>query len=345
MRKKRIFLGGYINHLNAQNINCKSLALHLNKNKYEVRTLVLGSLNIPKIKGVSFYKVSNFLFPISNTISFIKAVIWADVCYFPKHQFTPRIALKIAPYFDVKVFTTIEGNMCDTTRVNMIDNFGGLNVMRRYFQLIPNIFGITKNIIKNANCGVLLNKDPLFLGVDKQEFYFGNTRKSLKNIIFVGSLIARKEVQELINLAKCFPELIFNIVGDGPEKNKLKSNSGENVIFHNKLNRKELCFLLKDMDLHFLPSKSEGFPKVILETASASIPSVLYDSYGASDWIVNNEDGFIISSFDQVQILIKNLLENPKLLPQCSAKALMLADRFDWKNLIINWEKIIDNLK
>ena len=152
-------------------------------------------------------------------------------------------------------------------------------------------------------------------------------------------------MHELINLAKCFPELIINIVGDGPEKDKLKSNSGENVIFHNKLNRKELSFLLKDMDLHFLPSKSEGFPKVILEVASASIPSLLYDSYGASDWIINNEDGFIISSFDQVQIIIANLLHHPELLSQCSTKVLMLADRFDWKNLIIKWEKTIDNLK
>ena len=79
MRKKKIFLGGYINHINAQNINCKSIAYHLNKEKYNVKTLVLGNDNIPQIKGVSYYNVSTFSYSISNTVAFIRAIIWADV--------------------------------------------------------------------------------------------------------------------------------------------------------------------------------------------------------------------------------------------------------------------------
>tara|TARA_B100001250_G_scaffold40975_1_gene32437 strand:- start:19830 stop:20867 length:1038 start_codon:yes stop_codon:yes gene_type:complete len=345
MKKKRIFLGGYINHLSAQNINCKSIATHLNKNKYEVRTLVLGDSGFPKIEGVKLYKVSNVLFSISNTISFVRAVIWSDICYLPKHQYTPKIALKIASYIGVKVFTTIEGNLCDTTRKNMIDNFGGLNVMRQYFSLIPNIFGITKHIIENANCGIQLGEEPLFLGVEKQDFYFVKKARPLKNLIFIGSLIERKEAREIIELAKYFPELTFNIVGDGPLKERLKSDCGNNVTFYNRLDHKQLSILLQDMDLHFLPSKSEGFPKVILEAASASIPSVLYDSYGASDWVINNENGFIVSSFDQIHSLINDLLDNPKLLLECSEKVLILAEQFDWKNQIVNWEKRIENLK
>ena len=69
-------------------------------------------------------------------------------------------------------------------------------------------------------------------------------------------------------MSSYFPEISFNVVGDGPERKRLKSISGDNVIFHNKLNHECLSKLLRDMDLHFLPSKSEGFPKVVLETAS-----------------------------------------------------------------------------
>ena len=43
--RKKIFLGAYINVINAQNINCKSIAFHLDKNKYSVKTLVLGDKN------------------------------------------------------------------------------------------------------------------------------------------------------------------------------------------------------------------------------------------------------------------------------------------------------------
>ena len=48
---------------------------------------------------------------------------------------------------------------------------------------------------------------------------------------------------------------------------RLKSIVGKNVKFYNSLNHDELSKLLKSMDLNFLPSISEGFPKVILETA------------------------------------------------------------------------------
>ena len=345
MRKKKIFLGGYINHLSAQNINCKSIALHLDKDKYNVRTLVLGNMNIPKIKEVSFYKVSNFLFSISNTFSFVKGIVWADVCYVPKHQFTPRIALKIAPFFGTKLFTTIEGNMCDKSRVNMINSFGTLYNMIKYFSLIPNIFGITNHIIKNANCGVQLNKKPLFLGVEKQFFLNNRSRSELKNIVFIGSLIKRKNVNEFVELAVFFPDLIFNIVGNGPLKAELEFISTSNVVFHNKLNHTDLSILLQDMDLHFLPSKSEGFPKVILEAACASVPSVVYDSYGASDWLLDLEDGFIISNFNEIKILIANLIKNPKILVDCSEKVVVLTDRFNWENIIIDWENTIDNLR
>ena len=62
MRKKKIFLGAYINHINAQNINCKSIAIHLDKEKYEVKTLLLGKNNIPDISGVKYIIISFHIF-------------------------------------------------------------------------------------------------------------------------------------------------------------------------------------------------------------------------------------------------------------------------------------------
>ena len=99
------------------------------------------------------------------------------------------------------------------------------------------------------------------------------------------------------------------------------------------------------MDLHFLPSRSEGFPKVVLETASSSIPSILYDDYGADSWIDHTENGFVVSNFEEVKSTIDNLIENPELLIRNSENVLELAEKFDWKIIIKSWEKVIDNLK
>jgi len=343
--KKKIFLGAYINVINAQNINCKSIALHLDKNKYLIKTLVLGDKNIENLNNVSFIKVSTLRYKTSNLLAFIKGVLWADVCYFPKHQSTPILALKIANLLNKKIFTTIEGNMCDTRKKSMIESFKTLENMISYFSKIPNIFGITPHLILSSNCGVLINKNPLYLGVERNDFKNTSLKNKVNNLVFIGSLIRRKNLDAILDLAKHYKRITFNIIGDGPLKKELENKSTTNVIFFGKLNHYEISNHLQKMDLHILLSRSEGFPKVILETASLAIPSILYDDYGADSWIKHSENGFVVSTFEEVKSTIDNLIENPELLRHNSENVLKIAEKFDWKIIIKNWEKVINNLK
>ena len=86
------------------------------------------------------------------------------------------------------------------------------------------------------------------------------------------------------------------------------------------------------------------FKSIILEAASTGIPSVVYDSYGASEWMDNKKNGFVVSAFKQVEELIHELIENPALLDKVSKNTQELAHRFDWKNIINDWEKVIVDL-
>ena len=63
--------------LNSQNINCKSISLYLNKEKYQVKSLVLGSKNIPKLDGVSYFRVSSFLFFFKFNLKIYKICVSA----------------------------------------------------------------------------------------------------------------------------------------------------------------------------------------------------------------------------------------------------------------------------
>lgn len=343
--KKKIFLGAYINVINAQNINCKSIASHLDKKKYSVKTLVLGDENIESLDAVSCIKVSILGYKISNFVAFIKGMLWADVCYFPKHQSTPKLILKIANFLDKKIFTTIEGNMCDTSKKSMVESFGSLENMKSYLSMIPNIFGITPHLILSSNCGVKINNYPLFLGVDKSIFSNNVIKNRVENLVFIGSLIKRKNLNDILDLAKHFKNITFNIIGDGPLKDKLKKKSTPNVHFFGELNSYDISNLLQNMDLHILLSRSEGFPKVILETASSAIPSLLYNDYGADRWINHSENGFVVSTFEEVKDTIDSLIKSPALLRKNSENVLELAEKFDWKIIIKSWEKVIDNLK
>ena len=206
MKKKKIFLGAYINYLNAQNINCKSIATHLDKSKYDVKTLIISESESIELQNVQIIKVRNT--KLSIFYAFLSGLIWADVVYLPKHQTTPRILLRINKIIGTKLFTTIEGNMCDTSKRSMIDSFNGVKNMQNYFSLIPNIYGITKYIIQNARCGVKLNNHPLYLGVEKDSF-LPEKKKSLKNIVFIGSLIRRKILKNFSDSLRYFLILIF----------------------------------------------------------------------------------------------------------------------------------------
>ena len=64
--------------------------------------------------------------------SFLRGIIWADVAYLPKHIDTPLWVLKVAKLLNKTIFTTIEGNMCDISRRNMINSFGSIEKMKKY---------------------------------------------------------------------------------------------------------------------------------------------------------------------------------------------------------------------
>ena len=54
-RKVKIFLGAYVNIINAQNINCLSLAKNLDKSKFDITILSLYSGPEIEIKGVNIF--------------------------------------------------------------------------------------------------------------------------------------------------------------------------------------------------------------------------------------------------------------------------------------------------
>ena len=345
MRKKKIFLGAFINHNNAQNINCLSIAKHLDKKKYDIKTLlILPSKNIKLISGVSYIPVYKKIFKFSSYLAFCYGLIWSDISYLPKHHSTPKLLLKLSNLFNKKIFTTIEGNMCNLLYKSMIDSFGTKQKMIKYFNHFTEIFGITKHIVANANCGVKLNKRPLFLGVEHFKFDNYRIKTNLNNIIFIGSLIERKRISELLEISKKFRKISFHIVGLGPLKYDLLNISSKNVIFYDNINNNKIKNILKDIDLNILLSYSEGFPKVILETAASSIPSIVYDTYGMHDIIKHDTNGFVLNNKHQVISKINELLKNPELLQKNSNGAYKLSKSYDWKVQIKKWEFEIDKL-
>ena len=95
------------------------------------------------------------------------------------------------------------------------------------------------------------------------------------------------------------------------------------------------------MQLHIFPSRSEGFPKVILETACAGIPSLVYADYGADQWIDHYQNGFVVQTLDEMKVVIEDLLNDKESLNQISKNAIQLGLSYDWKLKIKAWQDVI----
>ena len=337
MKKISIFLGGYINYTNAQNLNCRAIADHLNKEKFDVFTLKAHFGDNTSLNINTFTCKRPFRF--TRHLGFLWGISHCDIAYLPKHSDTPVWVLKFAKTLNKPIFTTIEG--IDTIQM-LISSSNSVDKVVCRFKYFNNTYAITDHIINHTK-HVALENNLLLLGVNISDFSNHNKEK-LSSILFIGGLIKRKRVFEFIALAKLFPNIQFKIIGEGPEQQILQYKGLLNVTFFGRLNCKEMDVIFSSSDLMFLPSKSEGFPKVILEAASAGVPSLVYDNYGASDWIDNRNNGFVVSTFKQVEELVNELLENPTLLQEVSSNTQELANGYNWENVIKDWEKVIVNL-
>lgn len=344
----KLFLGAYINSTNAQNLNCLALAKYLDKSKFEVSTLSLYSEPPISIDGVHVYQC---IWPHRLFVywAYFWNIIKADVVYLPKAELLGFNSF-LCKCLGKKSFSTIEGILDESATQSMVSK-GGKQFVKFYHRLSKR-YSITSFMkeynLKNHNLET--DKQILYLGTESDKFRISNKPKSeLKNIVMIGNDLVRKGIIDFFELAKMFPHLTFHLVGSGNEKinvqNEIKKQKLNNIVYHGSVSQSELSSILKNMQLHLFPSRSEGFPKVILETACAGVPSLVYSDYGASEWISHNDNGFVVDTLSEMNQTIMELKQNEKQLHEVSKNAVNLALTYDWKIKIKPWENVILSLQ
>ena len=153
---------------------------------------------------------------------------------------------------------------------------------------------------------------------------------------FVGRLNEAKGVSEIIEALKHIPLNKINkvhFVGDGEniEKYKLLSSFlGEKVIFHGFLESGRVHQLLADSHFFLLPSKSEGFPKVIAEACCyGTIPIV--SNVGSISHYINNQNGYLVETDLFSNVLFSVVTENEAFLKNISSKGTNVAELFTFE--------------
>jgi len=165
------------------------------------------------------------------------------------------------------------------------------------------------------------------------------------DIIFVGRLIKEKNVDILLKAIyyvrhelcdiKCY------IIGDGPEKENLiklviDRRLDNNVAFFEFMEHDEVISRIKSSKLFVLPSSREGFGIVVIEAFACGIPVItIKHQRNAACQLVSKETG-IVTNLDVYELgdAIYRVIDNDKLQENMSKSAMIVAQEYDWGNIV-----------
>jgi phosphatidylinositol alpha-1,6-mannosyltransferase len=129
-------------------------------------------------------------------------------------------------------------------------------------------------------------------------------------VLSVGRLVRRKGVDIMLDampqVLEHFPDALYVVIGQGPERQRLKSQSRrlglvDSVLFLAERHPDELRHWFNLSDVFVLPTRNlsmdvEGFGLVFLEAAACEKPVVGTLSGGVSDAVLDGETGLLVPS-------------------------------------------------
>lgn len=166
---------------------------------------------------------------------------------------------------------------------------------------------------------------------------------------FIGRLDESKGVSTLLEALQQIPlEKIktLHFVGDGEESETYKKAAaflGDKVNFHGFVTQHEVHAILKESHFLLLPSKSEGFPKVIAEAACyGAIPIV--SAVGSIPHYINQSNGFLWdpnTGKSYGELVQKAVDSSPETLKLMAVKVTELAAAFTFNNYLQKLESSV----
>jgi len=165
----------------------------------------------------------------------------------------------------------------------------------------------------------------------------------------VARMTRKKGVEEVVGIAPRLlernPRLFFQLVGDGPLREKLEAQVKEEGMadkfhFTGELPRGEVLERLEDSDIFFLPSEKEAFGISVLEALSKGVPPVARNHSGVSDIVKHGQNGYLGGDRGELEGYLEKLIESPELRASLSASALGEAPRYRWSRVVERVEEV-----
>lgn len=154
-------------------------------------------------------------------------------------------------------------------------------------------------------------------------------------------------IASLPELLTEWPELQFDVVGDGPALDHFKAQAAAlgvsaQVVFHGQVNHERIIELLHAADIFCFPSTgSEGFPKAVLEALACGLPTIT-SRVSVLPSLIGQGGGLLLDEISPAALAaaVRKCLRDPKQYHAMSQRAIATAQNYSlerWRNTIGGW--------
>ncbi|MFZ5867546.1 MAG: glycosyltransferase [Thermodesulfobacteriota bacterium] len=194
-------------------------------------------------------------------------------------------------------------------------------------------------------------------GVDTEMFHPANNddRKTGTRVLFVGSLIPKKGVQDLL-AAFVHPSLshvALDVVGDGFHRSELEATSERlglygRVQWHGMRPPQEVAELMRQADILCLPSHTEGKPNVVREAMASGLPVVASRVGGIPEMVKDGETALLHEpgNVEDLRRCLSELVNNNDLRKSMAAAGYesIIGSGITWETTADDFDRIFGDI-
>ncbi len=222
------------------------------------------------------------------------------------------------------------------------------------------IWACSEEIVEGMKwLGAIPEKIKLCLNsIDLDEFPPGDIepiRKKEKIVLSVGRLSREKGHHYLIEaipiILKKIPQIKFNIIGDGNQKEYLlnfsrKLNIKNKVNFIGTVSHNNLFPYYSQADILVMPSLSEGHSLVPIESLACGTPVIATKIGGIIETVIDDYNGLLVEAknSEAIALAVIKIFSDKDLLKRLSKNARSSIEKFSWENTIDKFLEICEEL-
>lgn len=182
-------------------------------------------------------------------------------------------------------------------------------------------FSMSKNIYDRWICSSqkLWDSSTVLMGIDNRKkriipfctegnFSFRQRNNFQGKLLAVGRLVPYKGFDFLINTINK-TKYQLNVIGDGPEYEKLERMAGENIILHRRISDADKKKLFDECDVLIVSStnRAEAYGMIIVEAFEAGLPVIASNLNSGVTFLVQHEKTGLVFETKNEKMLIQSI--------------------------------------